>query len=453
MVQTCFRRLEAVSKAYSNGFPFICVGGRIAAISPDHFLVSGLQSEVAVGTEISAKSFAGETKGIVIRIDQVTCAVAAFGDTSTLKIGDIAFPSKRVFAQPSDGWLGRVLNSIGEPIDGKGKPEFGPIATGQADKATILALNRGRVSKYLHTGVKAIDIFTPLCFGQRLGIFAGSGVGKTTLLSMLAKSDAFDVVVVALVGERGREVREFLEDAMGADALAKSIAIVSTSDESALMRKTAPLLAMRAAEHFRDRGKNVLLLIDSITRFAHALRELGSSAGEPPIARGYPASVFSELPKLLERAGPGLEGSGSITAIVTVLVDGDDHSEPVADAARGILDGHIVLTRAISEEGRFPAIDLMASLSRLASRVWTPEQRKLVLQLKKLISRFEETKDLRMLGTWRPGEDEILDTAVATVPKIYSGLIQSPEMPRSKDGFADLLEHLRQTKGSESGAK
>lgn len=452
MVQTGLERLQAISNAYANGFPLISVGGRIVAISSDCFVVSGLQSEVALGAEISVKNGSGETKGVVIRIDNEACIVAAFGETSTLKIGDRAVASQCSLAQPSESWLGRVLNSIGEPVDGKRLPKFTSTAARAATRNTIPALSRSRVNKHLHTGVKAIDIFTPLCFGQRLGIFAGSGVGKTTLLSMLAKSDAFDIVVIALVGERGREVREFLEDTLGSNALGKCVAIVSTSDDSALMRKTAPQLAMRTAEYFRDCGKNVLLLLDSITRYAHALRELGSNAGEPPVARGFPASVFSELPKLLERVGPGLEGSGSITAIITVLVEGDDHNEPIADAVRGILDGHIVLTRSISEQGRFPAIDLLASLSRLAPRVWTMEQRRLVLQLKKLISRFEETKDLRMLGTWRPGEDEDLDTAVATVPQIYAGLVQSPDMPPSIDAFADLLEHLRHAQGSRSHA-
>jgi flagellum-specific ATP synthase len=291
--------------------------------------------------------------------------------------------------------------------------------------------------------VRVIDIFTPLCFGQRLGVFAGSGVGKSTLLAMLAGADAFDTVVVALIGERGREVREFLEDTLGATNMAKTVAVVATSDESAMMRRRAPDTAMRVAEYFRDRGDRVLLILDSITRFAHALREVATGTGEPPVARGYPASVFTELPRLLERAGPGAEGAGSITAIISVLVDGDDHNDPIADSVRGILDGHVVLDRAIAEQGRLPSVDPLASISRLAGRAWTPEQRVLVTQLKAMIARFEDTRDIRLLGAYQAGADPELDLAVTQVPVIYEALRQSPSDPASADAFSDLARHLR----------
>jgi flagellum-specific ATP synthase len=295
----------------------------------------------------------------------------------------------------------------------------------------------------VRTGVRVINIFTPLCFGQRIGIFAGSGVGKSTLLAMLAGSDPFDTVVVALVGERGREVREFLEDTIGERGMAKTIAVVATSDESAMMRKRAPVTAMRVAEHFRDRGDRVLLVVDSITRYAHALREVATATGEPPVARGYPASVFTDLPKLLERAGPGAEGAGSITAIITVLVDGDDHNDPVADSVRGILDGHVVLDRAIAEQGRYPPVDPLASISRLATRAWSPDERALVTRLKAMISRYEDTRDLRLLGAYQPGADPDLDAAVRQIPAIYDALMQSPDDGPSADPFADLAQHLR----------
>ena len=231
--------------------------------------------------------------------------------------------------------------------------------------------------------------------------------------------------------------------------MAKTVAVVATSDESALMRRTAPQIAMQAAQLFRDRGHRVLLLLDSVTRFAHALREVGSAVGEPPVSRGYPASVFAELPRLLECAGPGRIGSGSITAIVSVLVDGDDHNDPIADTVRGILDGHLVLDRDIANQGRYPPVNVLASLSRLAPRVWSPEELKLVQQLKALIARFEDTRDLRMLGSWRAGEDEVLDRAVVTVPLIYEGLTQSPREPLSAEPFADLLNHLRRAQGGQ----
>jgi flagellum-specific ATP synthase len=225
--------------------------------------------------------------------------------------------------------------------------------------------------------------------------------------------------------------------------MAKTIAVVATSDESAMMRKRAPDTAMRVAEHFRERGDRVLLVLDSITRFAHALREVAIGAGEPPIARGYPASVFTDLPKLLERAGPGKEGSGSITAIISVLVDGDDHNDPVADSVRGILDGHIVLDRAIAEQGRYPPVNPLASISRLAAKAWSNDERALVTRLKSMISRFEDTRDIRLLGAYQPGADAELDTAVRQVPVVYEVLTQAPSDPPSPDPLADLARHLR----------
>jgi flagellum-specific ATP synthase len=309
---------------------------------------------------------------------------------------------------------------------------------------------RQRVGTAFMTGVKVIDIFTPLCFGQRMGVFAGSGVGKSTLLAMLAGADAFDTVVVALIGERGREVREFLEDTIG-DSMAKTVAVVATSDESAMMRRRAPDTAMRVAEHFRDQGHRVLLVLDSITRFAHALREVATGTGEPPVARGYPASVFTELPKLLERAGPGAEGKGSITAIISVLVDGDDHNDPVADSVRGILDGHVVLDRAIAEQGRYPPVNPLSSISRLAGKAWSVEQRALVTRLKSMISRFEDTRDIRLLGAYQGGADAELDIAVRQVPLIYEALTQSPRDRPSADPFSDLARHLKGKLNAESG--
>jgi len=275
-----------------------------------------------------------------------------------------------------------------------------------------------------------------------MGVFAGSGVGKSTLLAMLANADAFDTVVVALIGERGREVREFLEDTIGT-AMKKTVAVVSTSDESAMMRRRAPETAMSVAEHFRARGDKVLLVLDSITRYTHALREVAIAAGEPPVARGYPASVFTDLPKLLERAGPGPAGEGSITAILSVLIDGDDHNDPVADATRGILDGHVVLDRTIAEQGRYPPVDPLASISRLAPKAWTQEERRLVTMLKALIARFEDTRDIRLLGGYQPGADHELDQAVRQVPLVYAALAQSPHDRPSIDPFADLAMGLK----------
>ena len=305
----------------------------------------------------------------------------------------------------------------------------------------MTALQRSRVGVPVRTSVRVIDAFTPLCKGQRIGIFAGSGVGKSTLLAMLSRARGFDTVVLALVGERGREVREFLEDTLGEDR-SKAVAIVSTGDESAAMRRLAPKTAMTVAEYFRDRGDSVLLVLDSVTRYAHAAREVALAAGEPPVARGYAPSVFSDLPKLLERAGPGAEGSGSITGVFAVLVDGDDHNDPVADAIRGTLDGHIVLDRAIADQGRYPAVNVLASISRLAERAWSREQRDLVLRLRAMLARFEDTRDLRLMGGYQSGQDPELDKAVTFVPKIYRAMQQSPSSI-SEDAFKELAAALQ----------
>ncbi len=265
-------------------------------------------------------------------------------------------------------------------------------------------------------GVRVLNCFTTCRTGQRLGLFAGSGVGKSTLLSMLARHTRCDVAVLALVGERGREVREFIEDDLGPDGLARSVVVVATSDAPPLLRREAAYAAMTVAEHFRDQGKSVLLLMDSVTRFCLALREIGLAAGEPPATRGYPPSVFAELPRLLERAGPGPmrpDGSaGQITALFTVLVEGDDHDEPVADAVRGILDGHVVLDRRIGEGGRYPAVDVLRSLSRAASGCLDAGQRLCCAEARALLALHADMADMVRLGATRPGADPALDAAM-----------------------------------------
>jgi flagellum-specific ATP synthase len=308
-------------------------------------------------------------------------------------------------------------------------------------------MRRQRARTPLKTGVKVIDFFTPLCAGQRIGIFAGSGIGKSTLLAMLARSRGFDTAVIALVGERGREVRDFLEDALKQER-AHAVTVVATGDESPMMRRLAPKTAMCIAEYFRDRGEKVLLIIDSVTRFAHAARDVALAAGEPPVSRGYTPSVFSELPKFLERAGPGEEGAGSITGVFSVLVDGDDHNDPVADNIRGTLDGHIVLERAIADQGRFPAVNVLTSISRLAKSAWTPEQWDLVTKIRAMIARFEDTQDLRLIGGYRSGSDPDLDKAVQLVPKIYEAMRQSPDDPSSIDVFQDIARALAPPEGA-----
>jgi flagellum-specific ATP synthase len=416
-------------------------GGRVQTIAAGHYTVTGLSRHVRLGEFVAHKSATGIHLGEVVRVEPDLTYVCPIEPGEPIAIHDTVIRKGAFRISPAGSWCGRTINSLCEPIDG-----LGPIPEGLGRRSISNtappSMTRRRVETGFKTGVRAIDIFSPLCLGQRLGIFAGSGVGKSTLLSMLARADAFDKVVIALVGERGREVREFIEDTLG-ENMKKSIAVVATSDESPMLRKMAPLTAVTIAEHFRDKGENVLLIVDSVTRFAHAIREVATASGEPPIARGYPASVFTELPRLLERAGPGPEGTGTITAIISILVDGDNHNDPIADSTRGILDGHIVLQRSLAEEGRYPPVDPLASISRLARKAWTPDQEKLVSRLKTLIHRFEETRDLRLIGGYRQGADPDLDMAVKQVPIIYDVLKQSPGDANSHDAFADLAGALK----------
>ncbi|HEX4178402.1 MAG TPA: FliI/YscN family ATPase, partial [Rhizomicrobium sp.] len=284
---------------------------------------------------------------------------------------------------------------------------------------------RGRVGKKLDLGIRAMNTFTTCCAGQRMGIFAGSGVGKSTLLSMLARNSDADAIVIGLIGERGREVKEFIEDDLGPEGLARSVVVAATSDEAPLVRRQAAYVAMAVAESLRDSGLNVLLLMDSVTRFAMAQREIGLSAGEPPASKGYTPTVFAELPRLLERAGPGLVGGGTITGLFTVLVEGDDHNEPVADAVRGILDGHIVLERAIAERGRFPAINILKSVSRAMPGCNTDGEQKLVLQARQPLALYEDMAELIRLGAYKAGTNPEVDEAVRLNPQLEAFLAQS----------------------------
>jgi flagellum-specific ATP synthase len=437
--------LAGLTERYANPAFLVAPGGHVQTIAAGHYTVTGLSRHVRLGEFVAHRSPTGVHLGEVVRVEPELTYVCPIEPGEPIGIHDTVIRKGAFRISPSASWCGRTVNSLCEPIDG-----LGPISEG-LDRRSISntappSMTRQRVEKGFKTGVRAIDIFSPLCLGQRLGIFAGSGVGKSTLLSMLARADAFDKVIIALVGERGREVREFIEDTLGAN-MKKSIAVVATSDESPMLRKMAPMTAVTIAEYFRDQGQNVLLIIDSVTRFAHAIREVATASGEPPIARGYPASVFTELPRLLERAGPGPEGTGTITAIISILVDGDNHNDPIADSTRGILDGHIVLQRSLAEEGRYPPIDPLASISRLARKAWTADQEKLVSRLKTLVHRFEETRDLRLIGGYRQGADPDLDMAVKQVPIIYDVLKQSPGDADSQDAFADLAGALKAAAG------
>ncbi len=438
-------RIAALVRRHCDPEVAIAHGGHVETISAGHYTVTGLSRHVRLGDFVAHKSKTGIHLGEVVRVEPDIAFVCPIEPGEPIGIGDTILRRGAFRLAPSEAWCGRTINSLGEPIDDKGPLAQGTIKR-PINNAAPPSMSRQRVQTGFRTGVKAIDIFSPLCLGQRLGIFAGSGVGKSTLLSMLARADAFDKVVIALVGERGREVREFIEDTLGPN-LAKAVAVVATSDESPMVRKMAPLSAMTIAEHFRDQGDNVLMIVDSVTRFAHAIREVATASGEPPVARGYPASVFTELPRLLERAGPGPEGTGTITAIISILVDGDNHNDPIADSTRGILDGHIVMDRTLADEGRYPPINPLASISRLARKAWNGDEEKLVSRLKALIHRYEETRDLRLIGGYRQGADPELDMAIKQVPVIYEVLKQSPGDLPAVDAFADLAGALRAAAG------
>ncbi|WP_112664669.1 flagellar protein export ATPase FliI [Microvirga flavescens] len=434
-------RLEAALFGGQQSLPKVRVSGVIGEVTPSFYRVSGLSQFVKLGDRIGFDVKDRVHVGEVVRVDDGGVTVKPFGGTIDAGIGTRVRRLGQTGLCPHPSWKGRVINSLGEPVDGLGPLMPGPDPM-PSDAEPPPAMTRARVRTPLKTGVRAIDLFTPICEGQRIGIFAGSGVGKSTLLSMIARCEGFDTIVVALVGERGREVREFLEGPIEPNR-ARSVIVVSTGDESPMMRRQAPKTALCVAEYYRDRGESVLLIVDSVTRYAHAARDVALAAGEPAVARGYTPSVFSDLPRLLERAGPGEDGKGSITGIFSVLIDGDDHNDPVADNIRGTLDGHIVLDRAIADQGRYPAINVLGSISRLADNVWTAEQRDLVRRLRTLIARFEDTRDLRLMGGYQAGNDTELDQAVVIVPKIYEALRQDPTMPASTDAFVELAQLLR----------
>ncbi len=435
------RQLEWALLELQQSTPLASVSGAISEIAPTHFRVSGLSRFVRLGELIGVNSAGKRQIGEVVRIDNDGIVAKPFDRQFVGGLGSVAYRMPPLSFAPDPSWKGRVINALGAPLDGLGPLNQGSQAV-SAEAEAPSAMKRARVHKPLRTGVRVIDLFAPICAGQRVGIFAGSGVGKSTLLAMLARSQGFDTVVLALVGERGREVREFIEDVLGPDRH-RAVTIVSTGDESPMMRRLAPKTAMAVAEYFRDRGESVLLMVDSITRFAHAAREVALAAGEPAVARGYAPTVFTDLPRLLERAGPGEERSGTITGIFSVLVDGDDHNEPIADTIRSTLDGHIVLSRHIADQARYPAVDVLASVSRLAHNVWDPEERELVSKLRAMIAKYEDTRDLRLMGGYQSGRDSGLDQAVDMVPRIYNAMRQGASAPPSADPFRELRDTLK----------
>jgi flagellum-specific ATP synthase len=367
--------------------------------------------------------------------------LAPFVEPRGVGPGDPVIPEGMTDEQHiGDDWLGRVVDALARPLDDRPLPEGRhrrPLYGG-----TPNPLTRQKIDRPVQTGVGVLDVMTTVGLGQRIGLFAGAGVGKSTLLGMLARHSDADVNVVALVGERGREVRAFLEDDLGPEGLARSVVVVATGDASPILRLRAGFLATTIAELYRDRGKNVFLLMDSLTRLAHAAREVGLAAGEPPTTRGYPPSVFSLLPKLLERAGNS-DSSGSMTAFYTVLVDGDDMTEPIADAARSTLDGHVVLSRRIAEANRYPAVDIAGSLSRVAQDLISPEHQAVAQQVRQLWADYEEVRDLVQVGAYKAGTDPNIDHVIRMYPRVAEFFKQNRNEKRGLNetlgGLAALL--------------
>src|SRR5437899_1018733 len=412
--------------------------GRVIGVRGLMVEVAGPIHAMSVGARIVIETGSGPSIACeVVGFTGINALLMPFAALEGVRRGCRAIVTSVAGAvRPSAGWLGRVVNAMGEPIDGKGPLPFGPSPCPIRNPPPP-AHARRRVGTPLDLGVRALNTFTTCCRGQRIGIFSGSGVGKSVLLSMLARNVAADVSVIGLVGERGREVQEFLQDDLGESGLARSVVVVSTSDQPALMRRQAAYLTLAIAEYFRDEAQDVLVLMDSVTRFAMAQREIGLSAGEPPTAKGYTPTVFTELPRLLERAGPGI-GEGTITGLFTVLVDGDDHNEPVADAVRGILDGHIVMERGIAERGRYPAINILKSVSRTMPKSADPAYLPVITHARQAMATYADMEELIRLGAYRQGSSAEVDEAIRLHEPLEGFLRQA------KDEVTGLDEGYRQ---------
>lgn len=401
---------------------FSQVIGKIKGISGVSIEATGLNVSIGEVVLIINSDESVDMFAEVISVNEQSFTLMPFGDIHGLSLGCKVISSTKSIQIPASLDLrGRIFDSVGNPIDGKPLPES--IELLSKNLTPINPLHRIPITQKLNTGIKAIDLFTPIGIGQRIGIFAGSGVGKSTLLGMLCKYATADIIIVTLVGERGREVTDFISNVLGEQGLKRSIVYVATAEQPAVFRRFIAYTATVVADWYRAKGFNVLLVMDSITRFAYAQREIGLAASEPTGLRGYPASVFSQLPPLIERGG-ALIGQGSITSIYTILVEGDDYNEPISDHMRSILDGHIMLDRALADKGHFPSINVLKSISRLSSVLHTEEQKKVVAQLKKYLSLYDEFSDMIQLGAYQSGQNMLLDCIIKNKPNIDAMLIQ-----------------------------
>lgn len=410
--------------------------GRVLAIRAGVVEVGGLVHAASVGDRVGFLQ--GALAGEIIGLTADSAQVLTEGPADGLSIGSAVELLFRPTLAPCDGWIGRIIDPLGKPLDGR------PLPSGHAERRYRApappAASRRRLGERLDTGLAVLDTLLPIVRGQRIGLFAGSGVGKSTLLSALARGVRADVVVIAMIGERGRELREFVESTLGPQGMARAVVVAATSDQSPLMRRRCAWAAMAVAEHFRDAGRHVLFLADSITRFAEAHREIALASGESPSYRGFPPSTSQMIMALAERSGPGPEGAGDITAIFSVLVAGSDMEEPVADILRGVLDGHVVLDRAIAERGRFPAVDILRSVSRSLPHAATAAENAMIGRARAALGLYAESELMIKAGLYAAGSDPRLDEAVRLWPALDGFAARTA--PTATDSFSLLADAL-----------
>lgn len=416
---------------------FVCYKGKVTKVVGLTIESKGPETRVGELCHIINQRMGMEVPAEVVGFQNNSVLLMPLGEMTGIGPGnDVVATGMELSTGVGEGLLGRVLDGLGNPIDDKGKldiEEYYPV-----ENEPPHPLKRPRIHEVLPLGVKSIDGLMTVGKGQRMGIFAGSGVGKSTLLGMIARNTKADINVIALIGERGREVRDFLERDLTDEGLARSVVVVATSDQPALIRKKGALVATAIAEYFRDQGKDVLLLMDSLTRFSMAQREIGLAIGEPPVSRGYTPSVFSVMPKLLERSGTS--DKGSITGLYTVLVDGDDMNEPITDTARSILDGHIVLSRQMAHKNHYPAVDVLESISRVMSDIATDSHKKAAGEIRKNLAVYRESEDLINVGAYVKGSNPAIDRAIDVIDAINSFLMQQTDEKFSFDEILELME-------------
>ena len=408
---------------------------RLSEVSRGLVRIAGASADWSMGDRVAIQGAAGEIGGEVVLLEPGSAGVLTDNAPDGLRLGDPVALVGTAGAEPHDGWIGRIVDPFGQPLDSRPLMGGGPSRALRA--APPPAAARRRLGARLETGMRIFNTLLPLVRGQRIGLFAGSGVGKSTLLANFARGVQADVIVIALIGERGRELREFVEEVLGPEGMARSVVVAATSDRSALVRRRCAWAAMAAAEHFRDQGRQVLFLANSVTRLAEAHREVALAAGEPASLRGYPPSTSHLIMSLAERAGPGAGLSGDITAVFSVLVAGSDMDEPIADILRGVLDGHVVLDREIAERGRYPAIDLLRSVSRSLPGAASKAENVLIAAARRLLGAYARAEMMIQAGLYATGSDPVIDAAIRAWPLLDAFLAET-EPDGTEASFARL---------------